>query len=83
MLASHWRRLRRVFRPPRGSWSYRYQLFAGLPDTGPVSAIPVLVLFDQHATNHAYFEGAPEPHPLRGVDDETRADVLQEVADGE
>jgi hypothetical protein len=48
-----------------------------------MSAIPVLVGFDQRATNHAHFEGAPDPHPLRGVDDETRADVLREVADGE
>ena len=69
------------FRPPRGSFSYRYQLIAGLPDTGPISAIPVLVAFNHRARNHAGFEGGPDIHSLRGADEETRAKARSKTAE--
>jgi len=74
-------RARHVWRPPRASWSYRYQLMAD--QSGPMSAIHYLAFQECHIKNHARFEGTPEPHPLRGVDEETRANAHEEVADGE
>ncbi len=64
------RRVRHVVRPPRSSWSYRYQLMAD--QSGPVSAIPLLAVQEKRIRSHAQFEGVDDPHPLRGIDEETR-----------
>jgi hypothetical protein len=72
-------RARHVWRPPRASWSYRYQLMAD--QSGPMSAVHYLAFQELRIRNHAQFEGAAEPHPLRGVDEATRATAREEVAD--
>jgi hypothetical protein len=43
--------------------------------SGPMSAVHLLAFQECRIRNHAQFEGATDPHPLRGVDDETRADA--------
>jgi len=69
-------RARRTWRPPRPSFSYRYQLMAD--QSGPMSAIPLLAFQEQRIQNHAQFEGTDKPHPLRGVDEETRVKAYED-----
>jgi hypothetical protein len=46
-----------------------------------MSAIHFLAFQELRIRNHAQFEGAEDPHPLRGVDEETQATAHEEVAD--
>jgi len=61
MIAEFVNGLLRSFAPPRASFSYRYRLAGKAPNTGPISAIYVVVEMDLRVRNHALTEGAPDP----------------------